>query len=78
MADAESVDALWASLTPRQREALITYARVHYYRGVADAMGIGVSGVRKYLLATYRVLGVDGHLGAFVLLGWLTIPEENP
>jgi len=62
-------------LTPRQQQALRLYAEEHHYKGVADRLGISTQCVKNHMTNAFRALDVDGHLGAFVALGWLVVPE---
>ena len=63
-------------LTGRQLQALRVYAEEHHYKGVAERLGISTQAVKNHMTDAFRRLGVDGHLGAFVALGWLVLPEE--
>ena len=63
-------------LTDRQRQALRVYAEEHHYKGVASRLGISTQAVKNHMTDAFRRLGVDGHLGAFIALGWLVLPEE--
>ena len=65
-------------LTARQREALALMAEGHGYREIAARMGITHHGVSSLLKAAYARLGVDGHIEAFRVLGWLGPVETSP
>lgn len=75
---ARAEDKLGAALSPRQQQALASYARTGSMKETATEMGIAVETIKHHLEGAYARLGVSG-LGAFAAfrqLGWLWTPDE--
>jgi len=64
------------SLTPRERETLLLYAKGLVQKEVAQAMGRSLQTVKNYMANAYARLEVENAIEAFLVLGWLTAPEE--
>lgn len=62
-------------LTPRQREALVTYARTGSTKRAAHRMGVSRSVIQTHLSEAYHRLGVQTNLDAFAAVGWLQPPD---
>jgi DNA-binding CsgD family transcriptional regulator len=57
-------------------ETLRLYATLGDLRLVAHRLGVSHQTVKTFVGDAYRRLDVDGHMGAFIKLGWLCVPEE--
>jgi len=64
-------------MTPREREALMEYARTGDVRQAAYRLGISHHWMRTLLWSAYQKLGVTGAISAFRELGWLALPFET-
>jgi DNA-directed RNA polymerase specialized sigma24 family protein len=69
------------TLTPerqeRQRMALRVYVETGSQKEAAAAMGVSHDTIRNLLSELYASLGVDSHLDALRMLGWVTTPTED-
>lgn len=64
-------------LSPRQHEALASYARLGSHKEVAESLGIAPHTLKNLLGNAYAKLGVSSAIGAFQRLGWLWIPQSD-
>lgn len=65
-----------ADLTPRQFEAMVRYGEYGTQKAAARAMGISVQTHKNLVSEAYRKLDVTTAIEAFLILGWLKLPEE--
>ena len=57
------------TLTEREREVLVALSQGQQYKEIADALGISINTVRKYIRAIYEKLQVNSRLDAVAKLG---------
>jgi DNA-binding NarL/FixJ family response regulator len=72
-ADVSVVDGGGAgrALTERQHEALVVYATTGSMKTTAAMMQCSISTVKRLTSQAYSRLGVQGHIEAYRVLGWL-------
>lgn len=65
------------ALSPREKIAISTYARLGYQQLVAQEMNISVQTVKNHLSQVYLKLGVNNALEAMTVIGWLQFPTQR-
>jgi DNA-binding NarL/FixJ family response regulator len=66
-------------VTPAQMRTLAHVARTGDTLGrTAATLGITEQTVKNHLSSAYRTLSAGNLVGAFIALGWLNVPEEEP
>jgi DNA-binding NarL/FixJ family response regulator len=56
----------WGSLTERERQVLVLFARCHDSRAIAEMLGVSVKGVEYHAANLFRKLGVETRVQAVV------------
>ena len=63
-------------LTPRQIEILRLRAQGRLAKEVAGELGLSEVTVKNHATRAYERLNVETAIEAFLVLGWLRVPEE--
>ena len=63
-----------SALSPRQMEALRSFAEMGDQHRAAKRMGISYQTLKNHLRWAYLALGVHSAIDAFRVLGWLRVP----
>jgi DNA-binding NarL/FixJ family response regulator len=65
------------TLPPRQMQLLRILAKGGKIKDAAIEAGIAEQTAKNHLRFAYRTLGVNSLVQAYVVLGWLCVPEEG-
>ena len=66
-----SDDARPVWITPSEERALRAYAIEGDYKSAAKRCGVKPQTLKNQMFAAYQRLGIQGHVDAFRVLGWL-------